>query len=469
MKMRTLYLAGFSSRLCGRRSEAYVRLLRDKAREPAGLAAVVARFIPAGLFANTPGKRDRVFTPWVTFCAFLGQVLQRGASCQDAVRGVQAMYLARDPDAQVDDATGGYCQARSRLGVEILRKAFTRIAQYCATRVRREDLWQGRIVKVMDACGLSMPDTAANRAVFPYAGGQKPGCGFPTGQLLGLFNLCTGHLVRFMATSWKAHEAPLARQLVGWVNKGEVVLADRAFCNWGLIALFREKGVDVVMRLHQARRTGTGRVTWRKPQRQGPWEKDVWRELPGELALRVVRFRVEIPGFRTEEIALVTTLLDEGAYPDAVLAELFRRRWQVELCFRDIKTTLGLDVLRTRTPAMIEKEILMQAIAYNLVRALMLEAARQHGVPPGRLSFKGTVGVLRAFAPLAGAGSSTNARRYEELLRALAAAPVPDRPDRSEPRAVKRRPNSYQSLTKPRRQMLVSPSRRQKLPIIPLN
>ena len=468
MRSTTLYLTGFSNRLCGRRAETQARELRSKAQRLDGLAAIVARFIPVGSFANPAGKRDRVFTPWVTFCAFLGQVLQRGSSCQEVVRRVQAMHLALGDDG-VDDATGGYCQARKRLSVDLLRSAFRHLAQWCATRVRQEDLWQGRVVKVMDGCGLSMPDTDENRAAYPYAGGQKPGCGFPTGQLLGLFNLCTGHLVKFVVTSWKLHEAPLARQLVGWVNRGEVLLADRAFSNWGLIALFQNKGVDVVMRLHQARKSGTGRVHWRKPQRQGPWERALWQELPESLALRVVRFRVKTPGFRTEQIALVTTLLDEVAYPDAALAELFRRRWQVELFLRDIKTTLGLDVLRTRTPAMIEKEILLQTIAYNLVRALMLAAAKQHDVPPARLSFKGTVGVLHAFAPRFGPATHGAAQRYAELLRALAAAPVPLRPERSEPRAVKRRPKSYQLLTKPRREMRVSDSRRQKLTISPLN
>lgn len=469
MRISTLYLSGFSSRLFGRRGEAEVRQLRTKARRLDGLAAVVARFIPPEVFTKTADQRDRVFTPWVTFCAFLGQVLHRGSSCQESVRRVQAMYLAQGAGTAVDDGTSGYCQARTRLPLAMLQKAFTRGAQWCATRPRKADLWRGRVVKIMDGCGLSMPDTARNRAVYPYAGGQKPGCGFPTGQLLGLFNLCTGHLVRFVVTSWKLHEAPLARQLVGWVNRGEVLLADRAFSSWGLMALFQQKGVDVVMRLHQARKTELGLVAWRKPQRKKKMEQKDWDQLPASLTLRVVRFRCEIPGFRTEEITLVTTLLDPVAYPDAALAELYRRRWQIEICFRDIKTTLGLDVLRTQTPAMIEKEILLQAIAYNVVRALMLEAARQHDLPPCRLSFKGTVGVLHAFAPLFDPLNKNAAQRYADLLLALACAPVPLRPNRSEPRAVKRRPKPFQLLTKPRREMTVSKSRRHKSPIIPLN
>lgn len=469
MRINSLYLNGFSSRLFGRRSEAQARHLRAKARRLDGLAAILARFIPPELFAKSAKQRDRVFTPWVTFCAFLGQVLQRGASCQDTVRRVQAMYLAQDDGIAVDDATGGYCQARSRLSLATLQKAFTRVAQWCANRPRQADLWQGRVVKIMDGCGLSMPDTDANRAVYPYAGCQRPGCGSPTGQLLGLFNLCTGHLVKFVVTSWKLHEAPLARQLVGWVNRGEVLLADRAFSCWGLIVLFQQKGADVVMRLHQARKTGLGRVSWRKPQRKKKMAQADWDALPDHMTLRVVRFRCHTPGFRTEEITLVTTLLDEVAYPDEALAELYRRRWQIEVCFRDIKTTLGLDVLRTRTPAMIEKEIYMQAIAYNVVRALMLEAARLHDRPACRLSFKGTVGVLHAFAPLFDPLKKNAGRRYEELLLALAAAPVPLRPDRSEPRAVKRRPKPYRLLTKPRREMRVSKCPIQKTPITLLN
>lgn len=426
-----------------------------------GLATLIARFVPASVFAAA-GKRDRVFTPWVTFCAFLGQVLQRGASCRDAVRRVQAWYLSAGTGISVDGATGGYCQARDRLPLQVLRTAFERLVQRCDKGARKADRWQGRTVKVVDGCGLSMPDTDTNRKAFPYAGGQKKGCGFPTGQLVGLFCLATGHLVKFVVSSWKAHEAPLTRQLIGWVHKGEVLLADRAFSNWGLISLFQRKGVDVVMRLHQARKTGTGPVSWRKPQRKDRWEKSLWDELPDSLELRVVRFRVEVPGFRTDHIAVVTTLLDQTEYPDAAIAELFRLRWQVEVNLRDIKTTLGLDILRTRTPAMIEKEIQLQAIAYNLVRLLMLEAARQHDVPPSRLSFKGTVSTLRAFAHLFATSARQAASRYEELLAALATDPVPLRPNRSEPRAVKRRPKVYQLMTKSRHLMRVSKSRRQK-------
>jgi hypothetical protein len=319
--------------------------------------------------------------------------------------------------------------------------------------------WQGRIVKVIDGCGYSMPDTGANRSAYPYAGCQQPGCGFPTAKLVGLFSLATGHLVRSAHASWKTHESPLARQLVDAMEPGEVVLADRGFCGWGLIALLQRKGVDVVMRLHQARKAGLGATVWRRPQKPETWEREVWTELPRQLNVRVVRFQVVIPGFRTETVTLVTTLLDETAYPDVALAELYRQRWQVEGYFRDLKVTLGLDVLRARSPALIEREILVQAIAYNLVRALMLEASRIHHVPLARVSFKGTVTTLRQWSGFLAVSVRSPARLsrcYGELLLALAADLLPLRPNRAEPRALKRRPKNYQLMTRPRHLMRVS-------------
>src|SRR5690606_37485452 len=169
-----------------------------------------------------------------------------------------------------------------------------------------------------------------------------------------------------------------------------------------------------------------------------------------EIVVRIVRFHVATSGFRTQEVVLVTTLLDEKAYSDDALAALYRRRWAVELCFRDIKTTLGLDVLRCQTPQLVEKEVWLQAIAYNLVRALMLEAAWRHSVALERLSFKGTVDTLRQWTPLLAPSMFAFKRARDELLRVIAADSLPRRPDRSEPRVRKRRPKPYQWLTKPR-------------------
>jgi hypothetical protein len=455
MKIKTLYLPGFSHYLCGRRAKSTAESLTSAAIELGGLATLGGKFLPSSLFTKNHGQRDRLFTSGVTFWAFLAQVLSRRSSCREAVRRVQAWCVTgRHP--LPDEGTSAYCQARKRLPLPLVQRAFAAVERWLEVRLSAAQQWCGRSVKVLDGSGISMPDTAANRQLWPYAVGQSPGCGFPTAQIVGLFCLGTGRLIRFALGTWKAHEIPLARQLLAWVRPGEVVLADRGFCGWGFIAALQRQGVDVVVRVNQARRIKHGLMAWRRPKYRpsSTWEMPLWRALPDELQMRIVRFRIEAPGFRTTEVVLATTLLDPKAYPDEALTELYRRRWEIELCFRDIKSILGLDVLRCQTPALIEKEIWMQAIAYNLVRALMLEAAMTHQVPLDRLSFKGTVDTIRNWAPLFQTPPSNRSHRAELLLR-LACDQVPLRPNRNEPRARKRRPKRYQFLTKPRREMRV--------------
>jgi hypothetical protein len=462
MQIKTMYLPGFSYLLKGRRPKSEVSRVMEQATKLDGLAALVARFIPTETF-KVEGERKRLFTAMVTFTAFLGQVLHRGSSCREAVRRVQAWFLATG-QTPPDDNTSAYCQARSRLGIDVLRKAHDRLCQWFVDRTKAGDLWLGRSVKVVDCTGISMADTVSNRKRFPYAGGQRTGCGFPTGKLVGLFSLATGHLHRFAFDSWKTHDVPLMRRLIGWINEGEILLGDRGFCGWGLIALLARKKVDVVLRVHQARQVKGALMHWAKPQCLAGWDRALWAELPDRVTVRIVRYRVETPGFRTKEVVLATTLLDSQKYPDAAIMELFGRRWQVELNFRDIKTSLGLDVLRAKSAALVQKEIFMQVIAYNIVRGVMLQSAHQHQEALYRLSFKGTVATLRQWTFLFGRApdAKTLSSRFEDILLALASDLVPHRPNRIEPRAVKRRPKVYQRLTAPRHEMVVSPSRRQK-------
>lgn len=460
MSNLTGFLPGLSHHLMGREVRNAATGLKAQSDTLSGLAALVARFVPADVLAAV-GERDRVYTPWVTFVSFLGQVLTRGSSCREAVRRVQSWRLASKQSVP-DESTSGYCQARQRLPLEALREVHDRVGDWINRHRQEGWKWCGRSVRVLDGSGVSMPDTDENRAKWPYAGGQRPGCGFPTAKMVGLFCMATGRLIRFALDSWKTHEIPLAREMVGWVEPGEIVLTDRGFCGWGLIALFQRKKVDVVMRAHQARKLSGSTMQWTKPQRHETWDKALWSELPEALTVRIVRFQIIVPGFRTTEVALITTLLDTKAYPDKMIAALYQRRWAVELYLRDIKTTLGLDVLRCQSPELIEKEIWLQAIAHNLVRALMLEASWVHNVPLDRLSFKGTVDTLRQWTPLMAPSMFAFKRAREELIRVIAADQVPDRPNRSEPRVQKRRHKNYQRLTKPRHEMKVSASRAKK-------
>lgn len=444
---KTLFLPGFSHLLNGSRPHAG-KLARET-NTLDGLAALVGRFIPAEIFDPQDGERRRVFAPWVTFIAFLGQVLGRGSSCREAVRRVQAWATARHSTVP-DENTSAYCQARSRLKIETLREAHEKLGDWFDRHAGQK--WCGRVVKVIDGTSLSMPDTAANRRRWPRAPNQKPGCGFPTARLVGLFGLGSGRLVRFVLETLHVHESILAQQLIAWIDAGEVALIDRGFCGWGFLALLQRKGVDVVARLNARRLAKPGIAEWKKPDRpRSGWSRSLWDELPEKITVRLIRFRIGIPGFRTHTVVLATTLLDEKAYPDEMLIALYRRRWAVELFFRDIKTTLGLDVLRCASPQLVEKEVWMQVFGYNLVRALMLESAWTYSVPLDRLSFKGTVDTLRQWTPLFAPAIFAFRRARKELLRIIAADQLPVRPNRFEPRVRKRRPKPAPFLTVPRR------------------
>jgi hypothetical protein len=453
MAIKQLYLNGFSRHLCGSASRSCSKSLELAAGQLGGLSRLAGRFFAPSLLTGQSKSRDRDFPTAVVFWAFLSQVLTRNASCRAALSGVQAWAAALKKNIP-GNSTGAYCQARARLGIQTVRAVFNAVGSWIERRCEGQaPLLGGRVVRVIDGTGLSMPDSPQNRKQWPYASNQKPSCGFPAIKLVGMFCLRTGRLVKFAFGRLGQSEFVLARQLTGWVKKDEVVLADRGFCSWGLIALLQRKGVEVLLRQHHLRKDKAGTSTWHKPQRTASWGRTLWRELPEKLVMRIVEFDVHVKGFRTRHITLCTTLLDAKAHPDQALIEVYMRRWKVELLLRDIKVTLGLDVLRCQSPAMVEKEIWMQAVAHNLVRALMLEASMTHGVELERLSFKGTVDMMRAWAGwMHHDKPRINKGLISQLLLAIASEQVPLRPHRSEPRVQKRRPKDYPYLTRPRHQ-----------------
>ena len=308
-----------------------------------------------------------------------------------------------------------------------------------------------------------MPDTPENQALYPQPKGAKPDCSFPVMRVVALFCLGTGVLIRLTEGPLRTCERSLFRRTWDSLDPGDVILADRGFCGFAEFYFLLERGVDCVMRNHQRRTVGRtllrslGKgdrlILWHKGK-AGPRSSDkpVWATLPDTLTLREIAFEVPVKGFRTQAITVATTLLDPDRFPTGAFADLYRRRWNAELFLRDIKTTMAMDILRCRRPDMIHKEWTLHLIAYNLVRLTMLQAATGHDLPFERISFKGTVSTVRQWAPHF-AAAKPRARRalWNLLTRSLASDPIPHRPDRSEPRARKRRPKNYQLLNKPRR------------------
>jgi hypothetical protein len=476
----TPFLPGLSSRLCGRQRRSKLDELRAQSEQwrqtsLSRLCEIFGPWLPAATLAPTTtgiNCRQRTYPLALTFWAFLSQVLSPGVSCREVVRKVQAGYAPRGQSP--DSSTSAYCQARGRLPLACLLELHQTLATKLSGRLTTSELWLGRRVKVVDGTGLSMPDTLANQKAWPQPNTQKPGCGFPVVKLAACFCLASGALLNWVEGTLREHDLRLLQKLLPTFKKGEVVLADRGFSSFPSLATLLAQGVDAVMRVHHFRkldwRAGQrlGRrdrlVTWQKNQFQGQlWSREQWAQLPAELTVRLIEIVVTVPGFRTQKLVLVTTLLDAQTYSAEALGQLYFRRWAVELFFRDIKTTLGLDVLRCKTPAMVRKEIVMHALAYNLIRALMQDIAQRYQIALPRLSFKGTVDALRQWRELF-ENASTQPRAACKLRKlfyqSIAGDLLLERPERCEPRAVKRRPKNFRLLTKPRHQMVVERCRK---------
>jgi hypothetical protein len=409
--------------------------------------------------------RERIFTPVTTLWVLLSQVTSDDGSCRDAVFRLLA-FLVRRGEKPCAPRTGSYCKARQRLPEEILSRLTQETAAKMSAEAPAEWRWKGREVKVVDGTTLSMPDTQANQKAYPQPKSQKPGLGFPLVRLVCIFSLATGAVLDAALGPCRGKgkgELSLFRKLWPRLQTGDVLLGDRYYCAYFDIVHWLGLGVDFVGRLHQARsddfrrgkRVGRSErlVEWTRPKQRPRWlSRRAFRRMPETLTLRLIRVRVEQQGFRTQQITVVTTLLDGQLYPGADVAALYRARWNVELDLRSLKVTLRMDVLRGKSPQIVRKEIWAHLLAYNLIRAVIAQAAVEYGALPRMLSFKAALQSLHAFGTfLCLCGPSHLPDLYPTMLSLIASQHVGDRPDRFEPRARKRRPKSYPYLTMPRK------------------
>lgn len=407
-------------------------------------------------------SRDRLWNLRLTFWTFLWQIAQAGSSCREAIRQAQALcrLQGRRPPP---DQNSPYCQARSALPLERLEEIHDGLVNEANAALAAKDLWCGHHVTVVDGSTLSAPDTPENQKAFPQQRSQKPGCGFPTLRLVALLSLATGLLTAWATGSLHVHELSLLQSLWDHLRPGEVLLGDRGFCSWGVIAQCLQRQVDGVFRVKGHCRSDFRRgkrlskterlVQWRKPrERARTLSPEQWALLPSVLTLRLVRCRVQWRGFRTRQVTLVTTLLDSWQYPPEALSQLYLRRWAMELSLRNLKITLQMDHLSCKNPENLEREIRLHFLLHNLVRRLMLEAARRNLVALERISFAGSLAAARRYGEALLQARSWRCRSElsSELFRVLAADLLPQRPGRREPRAVKRRPKAYPLLTRPR-------------------
>lgn len=404
-------------------------------------------------------SRNRCWNLRLVFWTFFWQVAQAGSSCREAIR--QAQTLCRLSHQTIPpDETSPYCQARAKLPMERLEQIQHDLVTDAEQTMAARDLWCDHRVQVVDASTVTVPDTPANQQAWPQQSVQKPGCGFPIVRLVGLFSLATGLFTAWVTGSWLQHELVLLQQLWDYLSVGDVLLGDRGFSGWAVLAQCHVRRVHAVFRVHGARtidwRRGKrlGRderlVCWVKPKRCPKYlSAEQWALLPSALDLRLVRFHICAKGFRTHTVILVTTLLDPHRYPVAALARLYRRRWDMELSLRHLKTTLQMEHLSCKNPDTVVRELWMHLLVHNVVRRLMCEAARRGRVRLDRVSFAGALAAARRYGEALLQARSRRQRRelLADMYRVLASDLVPDRPGRREPRARKRRPKPYPLLT----------------------
>ncbi len=411
--------------------------------------------IAAVVSTHVKDYRERIYPPLDTLRLFIGQVLSADRACQDVVGRRLSERVAHGQSASTLN-TGSYCDARARLPIAIPRTLSERIAERLETLAPRAWRWQGRAVKLFDGTTVSMPDTPSNQAAFPQSREQKPGLGFPIARIGALIGLASGAVLGYRVAACKGKgtgEQTLLRDLLDHhITPGDIVLADALLANWWIIERTLAHGGDVVMAQHGSRITDFTRgealgshdhvVEWPRPPRPKLMSAAQYARYPERLQMR----EVEVGGR-----IIVTTLLDPKTAPAEALNTLYAMRWNIEVDFRTIKATLQMDVLRCKTQAMVEKEIAVYLLAYNLVRWTMAAAATLADVLPRVLSFTGTKRLLGVFADhLRQVAGKRSSLMIGIVLANIAALKLPYRPGRIEPRARKRRPKPLPLLIVPR-------------------
>jgi hypothetical protein len=404
------------------------------------------------------------WTPALTLWTFLSQVLDGNKSCRAAVaRAFVAVALSRPVE---DWDTGNYCRARGKLPTPVLQRLTLQIGSALEDEAPAGWRWHGRRVLLVDGFTASLPDTVANQKQYPQPKTQKPGLGFPLVRVLVLLSLATAAVQGLAIGPYQGKqsgEPSLFRTLLGHLTPGSVVLADRFFCSYFMVVLLQAQGLDVVFRRHRAWTAGLRRLrvlgsddewmVWPRPAQPDWMDAATYAAVPESITIRVVRQAVTQRGYRVRSVTVLTTLLDADTYPKEAIADLYHKRWHVELDIRAIKATLQMDALRCLTPRMVEKEIWAHFLGYNLIRKAAAQAALLRGVCPREISFAATQqGVLASWSKLTEAPAAERALLARRLLLALGKERVGHRPGRCEPRAVKRRPKKQKLLTKPRAQ-----------------
>ncbi len=287
----------------------------------------------------------------------------------------------------IHEGTSAYCQSRRKIPLALLQRFIKASADAAQKWVPRPTLLQGRPLKALDGSSVRLADTRPNQKAFPQPHSQRRGAGFPIMKIVSLFWISTGAVLDCITGHRFQSDVSLAAQMFAGLVKGDIVVADRGFGSFVMAALLQRLGIDLIARVpttirhidfRKGRRLGHKEAlfVWRKPTVRSPWMRvRDWLLLPDALTLRVLQVRVSVRNQRVKTLTLATTLLDPNPYPVRGLAEAYRLHWRLEMCFDDLKTTLHMAHLKSKTPTMAKKELSVFLIAHNLSRCVIAQAA----------------------------------------------------------------------------------------------
>lgn len=427
--------------------------------------------LPATLFPQSAAgdnSRDRTYTQMRTFWCFLWQCLNGQAAGREVVRQLQALLALQDA-APISAKDGAYCVARQRLPEDLFGCALNKTAAACDRAAPPTGLLQGRRAMLVDGTVLTLADSLANQTEYPQVATMKKGCAFPLMKVVAVLSLLSGAIVAAGCGASHVSEFRLFYDLAACLVPRDIVITDRGFGNGCVLAWLQSLKIDFIARSNRKtagrRRRHLGRndwlVIWKRPQTSAVIPQELFDQCPAELEVRIVRGSLYQRGFRVRQVTVVTTLLDPQLYPAVEILRAYLRRWRLEMCLDDLKTTLGMHTLSCKSPAMARKEMFMHLIAHNVVRYTMIQAAVQYGRELERISFKGTLDALRQFTQAMAQARSKRKRQHlwDCLLSTLAADLIPHRPGRREPRAIKHKSRKYDRLNLPRHKYKDRPKR----------
>ncbi len=413
--------------------------------------------------------QDDIFSTEIVLWAFLAQCLRdgKGAACSAAVSDI-ATYKVQTSQEPPSGDTGDYCRARAKLSLPALRRLVRESAQQLENNAAPSWLWKGHHAKLVDGFTFTMPDTPDNQAAFPQNPAQDPGVGLPIARACTVVSLATACVCDVAIGPYagkETGETALLRDMLDNFNEDDVVVFDRYYCSFMMLAILSLRGVPVCTRLHQrrisdyrrGRRLGRGDylMTWTRPSQRPAWmSQAMYDQMPETLTVRELQFDIHEPGRRTRSLVVVTTLTDAQEYTKEDVAELYGLRWNVELDIRAIKQTLALDHVRCKTPEMVRRELWVTLLAYNLIRKVIATSAAVHDKQPRCLSFTAACQTILASWMLWSTGCvSSPGTMHAVMLTQIAANEVSNRPGRIEPRVLKRRRHHYPLMQRPREEL----------------